>query len=100
MPLTLSVPDSQALKEHYMDFIQNGGFFIPSSGLFKMGAVVDIALNCEFADQNLVFSGKIVWLSSSNTPQGQGIGVQFIGEEGEVARLTIEKLIDFTPPVN
>ena len=93
MPLTLSVPDSKTLYEHYMSFVKEGGFFLPTTGDFEMGQVVDVVVDCAFANEKVLFSGSIIWLSPDTSTNGAGIGVQMTGNEGEQARAAIEKLI-------
>lgn len=93
--LTLKVPDKNALYQSYMQFIRNGGLFIPTNRDYRIGDPVIILLMLLDDPERHTVSGRVVWITPKDA-QGrrrQGIGVQFGRENGGVVQKKIETLL-------
>lgn len=90
--LSLSIKEKHALFTAYMPFVQNGGLFIPTKRIYKMGQEVFMLLNLMDETERLPIAGEVIWI----TPVGAegyrtpGIGVQFSDQDGGLARNKIE----------
>ncbi len=90
--LSLSIKEKQALYTAYMPFVTNGGLFIPTKRIYKMGQEVFMLLNLMEETERLPIAGEVIWI----TPVGAegyktpGIGVQFSDQDGGLARNKIE----------
>ncbi len=90
--LSLSIKEKHALYTAYMPFVENGGLFIPTKRIYKMGQEVFMLLNLMEETERLPIAGVVVWV----TPIGAegyktaGIGVQFSDQDGGLARNKIE----------
>ncbi len=77
--LSLTIKDKAVLYAAFMPFLQNGGLFIPTNKLYRLGDEVFMLLNLMDEPEKIPVAGKVVWL----TPKGAqgnraaGIGVQF-----------------------
>jgi len=96
--LSLAIKDKAVLHATYISFITNGGLFIPTSKIFKLGDVVSMLLSILDETEKLSVSGTVVWI----TPKGAqgnrapGIGVHFHGEEAKMIKNKIENYIAAT----
>lgn len=93
--LTLKIPDKHALYQSYMQFIKNGGLFIPTNRDYRIGDPVIILLLLPEDPERHSVSGRVVWITPKDA-QGrrrQGIGVQFGSENGGVVQKKIETLL-------
>ncbi len=92
--LNLNIQDKGILYAAYMPFLRNGGIFIPTHKVYKLGAEVFMLLNIMDAGEKIPVAGKVVWI----TPKGaqgnkrSGIGVQF-SDQSDQARVTIENYL-------
>ena len=90
--LSLTIKDKNALYAAYMQFIKNGGLFIPTTKRYQLGDEVFMLLTLMEESERIPVAGKVVWI----TPMGAegnratGIGVQFSEQDGGVARNKIE----------
>lgn len=94
--LSLNIREKAALYASYMPFIKNGGIFIPTNKLYKLGDEVFMLLSLLEDPAKIAVSGHVVWLTpaSAHNNHQQGIGVQFSGNEaGHQARAKIEGLL-------
>lgn len=77
--LSLTIRDKSALYAAYMPFIKNGGLFIPTNKIYKLGDEVFMLLTLMDSKEKIPVAGRVVWI----TPRGAqgnktaGIGVQF-----------------------
>ncbi len=77
--LSLSIRDKSSLYASYMPYIKNGGLFIPTSKIYKLGDEVFMLLTIMESKDKLPVAGTVVWI----TPKGAqgtkvpGIGVRF-----------------------
>lgn len=91
--LSLAIKDKSALYASYMQYIKNGGLFIPTSKPYKIGDEVFLLLTLMEESEKIPVAGRVVWI----TPKGAqgnriaGIGVQFGNDqESDLARRKIE----------
>ena len=90
--LSLTIKDKNALYAAYMQFVKNGGLFIPTNKEYKIGEEVFMLLTLMEEMERIPVAGKIIWI----TPKGAvgnraaGIGVQFSDQDGGVAQKKIE----------
>lgn len=91
--LSLTIKDKSALYASYMEFVKNGGLFIPTNKPYALGDEVFMLLSLMDNPEKIPVVGKVVWI----TPKGAqgnrvaGIGVQFSGDqESDSARKKIE----------
>ncbi len=90
--LSLTIKDKNALYAAYMQFVKNGGLFIPTNKKYKVGDEVFMLLTLMEETERIPVAGKIIWI----TPMGAegnraaGIGVQFSDQDKGTARNKIE----------
>ncbi len=90
--LSLTIKDKNALYAAYMQFVKNGGLFIPTNKKYKVGDEVFMLLTLMEETERIPVAGKIIWI----TPMGAegnratGIGVQFSDQDKGAARNKIE----------
>jgi len=90
--LNISIKDKNSLYMAYMPFIINGGLFIPTNRPYEMGQEVFVLLKLIDEPEPLPIPGKIIWKTpvGSENAQAPGIGIQFLDNDGVVARDKIE----------
>ncbi len=90
--LSLTIKDKHALYAAYMQFVKNGGLFIPTTKNYQLGDEVFMLLTLMDEPERIPVAGKVVWI----TPKGAegnkaaGVGVQFSDQDGGMARNKIE----------
>lgn len=90
--LNINIKDKNSLYMAYMPFVNNGGLFIPTNRQYEIGQEIFVLLKLVDEQQPVPISGKVVWKTpaGSQNNQVQGIGIQFMEEDGMVARDKIE----------
>jgi len=90
--LSLTIKDKSALYAAYMPFVKNGGLFIPTNKVYKLGDEVFMLLTLMDENEKLPVAGKIVWITpkGSQGNRAAGIGVQFSDQDEGNARNKIE----------
>jgi type IV pilus assembly protein PilZ len=90
--LSLTIKDKNALYAAYMQFVKNGGLFIPTSKQYKLGDEVFMLLTLMDEVERLPVAGKIIWITpvGAEGNRAAGIGVQFSDQDGGAARNKIE----------
>lgn len=90
--LSLTIKDKNALYAAYMQFVQNGGLFIPTSKSYKLGDEVLMLLTLMDEPERIPVAGKIVWITpvGAEGNRSAGIGVQFSEQDGGATRDKIE----------
>lgn len=89
---TLAIKDKKQLYKSYMPFITNGGLFIPTKRMYKMGEEVFMLLILMDETERLPIAGTVVW----KTPEGgdanrpAGIGIQLNNKDGGKVKNKIE----------
>jgi type IV pilus assembly protein PilZ len=90
--LSLTIKDKNALYAAYMQFVKNGGLFIPTSKKYRLGDEVFMLLTLMEETERIPVAGKIIWVTpiGAEGNRAAGIGVQFSDQDGGVARNKIE----------
>jgi type IV pilus assembly protein PilZ len=90
--LSLTIKDKNALYAAYMQFVKNGGLFIPTNKKYKLGDEVFMLLTLMEETERIPVAGKIIWITpiGAEGNRAAGIGVQFSDQDGGVARNKIE----------
>ena len=91
--ISFSISDKGALYASYMQFLQNGGVFVPTTTPYQLGDSVFMLLKLMDANNPIPVEGTIAWVTPAGA-QGnktQGVGVHF-GEE-PAAKRTIEDVL-------
>jgi type IV pilus assembly protein PilZ len=92
---TLAIKDKKQLFKSYMPFITNGGLFIPTKRMYKMGEEVFMFLVLMDETERLTIAGTVVW----KTPEGgdanraAGIGIQLSNKDGGKVKNKIESYL-------
>jgi type IV pilus assembly protein PilZ len=90
--LSLTIKDKNALYAAYMQFVKNGGLFIPTTKRYQLGDEVFMLLTLMDEAERIPVAGKVVWITplGAKGNRAAGIGVQFSDQDGGVARNKIE----------
>jgi len=90
--IPIHIKDKKTLYASYMPFVINGGLFIATSKAFDIGQEVFVLLKIMDELTPLPIPGKVVWKtpSSSENYQAVGIGIQFMDQDGLLAKDKIE----------
>ena len=90
--LSLTIKDKNALYAAYMQFVHNGGLFIPTNKKYNLGDEVFMLLSLMEEAERLPVAGKIIWITpiGAEGNRAAGIGVQFSDQDGGQARNKIE----------
>lgn len=90
--LSLTIKDKNALYAAYMQFVKNGGLFIPTTKQYRLGDEVFMLLTLMDEAERLPVAGKIIWITpvGAEGNRAAGIGVQFSDQDGGAARNKIE----------
>lgn len=90
--LSLTIKDRNALYAAYMQFVKNGGLFVPTSKQYSIGDEVFMLLSLMDETERIPVAGKIIWVTpvGAEGNRAAGIGVQFSDQDGGMARNKIE----------
>ncbi|RLJ20298.1 pilus assembly protein PilZ [bacterium endosymbiont of Escarpia laminata] len=90
--LSLTIKDKNALYAAYMQFVKNGGLFIPTTKKYRLGDEVFMLLTLMEEAERIPVAGKIIWVTpiGAEGNRAAGIGVQFSDQDGGAARNKIE----------
>ncbi|MCP3670848.1 MAG: pilus assembly protein PilZ [Gammaproteobacteria bacterium] len=90
--LSLTIKDKNALYAAYMQYVKNGGLFIPTNKQYKLGDEVFMLLTLMDETERIPVAGKVVWITpmGSEGNRAAGVGVQFSDQDGGIARSKIE----------
>lgn len=90
--LSLTIKDKNALYAAYMQYVKNGGLFIPTNKKYRLGDEVFMLLTLMEETERIPVAGKVVWITpmGSEGNRAAGIGVQFSDQDGGIARNKIE----------
>lgn len=93
--LSLAIKDKGALYAAYMPYVKNGGLFIPTNKVYRLGDEVFLLLTLMDEMEKLPVAGKVIWVTpkASQGNRVAGIGVQFSEQDGEAARNKIETFL-------
>jgi len=90
--LSLTIKDKNALYAAYMQFVENGGLFIPTNKKYRLGDEVFMLLTLMDETERIPVAGKIIWITPAGAEgnRAAGIGVQFSDQDDGMARNKIE----------
>ncbi len=90
--LSLTIKDKNALYAAYMQFVKNGGLFIPTTKKYNIGDEVFMLLSLMEEPERLPVAGRIIWITpvGAEGNRAAGIGVQFSDQDNGMARNKIE----------
>ena len=90
--LSLTIKDKHALYAAYMQFVKNGGLFIPTNKKYKLGDEVFMLLTLMEETERIPVAGKIIWITpvGAEGNRAAGIGVQFSTQDNGNTRNKIE----------
>lgn len=97
--LSLVIRNLDELRAAFMPFVKGGGLFVPCSGGYRLGDIVQVQFSLMDASTPRLIPGSVVWL----TPQGirgrrlPGIGIR-LPEADEDIRASIERLLMTSQP--
>lgn len=93
--LNLAIKDKAALYSAYMQYIKNGGLFIPTNKEYKLGTEVFMLLTLMDDPTKHPVAGKVVWITPEGAQSNKkaGIGIQFSTQDGGQTRTKIETLL-------
>lgn len=79
------ITDRGALYACYMQFVQNGGVFIPTNRNYDLGDQVFVLLQLMDQPAPIALNGSVVWLTPAGAQGNKtaGIGVQFADDSTE-----------------
>ncbi len=90
--VNLTIKDKSALYAAYMQFIRNGGLFIPTIKKYQLGDDVFMLLTLMEEVERIPVAGKVIWITPPGAEGNRtaGIGVQFSDQDGGAAQKKIE----------
>lgn len=93
--LSLTIRDKSSLYAAYMPYVKNGGLFIPTDKLYKLGDEVFMLLTLTDSKEKLPVAGRVIWITPPGAQgnRSAGIGVQFSELDNGATRSKIETLL-------
>ena len=85
-----------ALYAAYMPMLTDGGLFVPTQRLYKLGEDIYLLLSLPDDPQRYPVAGKVAWITPANASGGrtQGVGVRFPADEKtRLLKLKIEETL-------
>jgi type IV pilus assembly protein PilZ len=93
--LSYNIGSKQELYAAFMPFLINGGLFVPTKKVFRLGDEVLILLSL-LGEERIAIPGKVAWITPLGSQHSihSGVGVQFSDSpEGSQAKTTISSLL-------
>jgi len=93
--ISFSITDKGALYAAYMQFVTNGGVFVPTNRGYELGDSVFLLLKLMEEPSPIPVEGKIVWITPTGAQGNKtpGVGVQFLEDKGQSPRSAIEQYL-------
>lgn len=93
--ISFTITDKGALYASYMQFVTNGGIFVPTNRAYELGDNVFMLLKLMDESSPLPIEGKIVWITPTGAQGNKtpGVGVQFADARGRAPKETIEEFL-------
>ncbi len=94
--MSLEFKDFNQVANVYMDFVVDGGFFIPTNQPFEMGQEIFIALTLpDDPERRVPAATKVVWITPPNATKSKpGIGVQLIGANAKNINTRLKNCVE------
>lgn len=88
----INIEDKRQLYNSFMPFIKNGALFVCTEKTYMLGDEVFLLIKLLDEPEKYPIIGKVVWITPNCAQGGRapGIGVQFIGSEGQEVLSKIE----------
>lgn len=88
----VNIRDKHELYNVYMPFIKGGALFVRTDKAYKLADEVFLLVKLLDEPEKYPIAGKVVWITPSCAQGGRapGIGVQFVGSEGQEVLNKIE----------
>lgn len=92
--IAFSITDRGALYASYMQFVQNGGVFVPTNRNYELGDNVFLLLQLMDDSSPLALNGSVVWITPAGAQGNKpaGIGVKF-SDDSQHAKSAIEEYL-------
>jgi type IV pilus assembly protein PilZ len=93
--LSFAIKDKTALYASFMQFIRNGGLFIPTTKRYQLGDEIFLLLQLMEEPDRIPVAGKVIWVTPPGAEGNRavGVGVQFSEQDKGVARRKIEEYL-------
>jgi len=93
--ISFSITDKGALYAAYMQYVTNGGVFVPTNRGYELGDSVFMLLKLMEDQAPIPIDGKIVWITppGSQGNKTPGVGVQFGEDRGRSPKTLIEEYL-------
>ena len=90
--IAFSITDRGALYACYMQFVQNGGVFVPTTRNYELGDRIFVLLQLMDDPSPMALNGSVVWQTPAGAQGNKtaGVGIQFDEESGQ-AKTVIEE---------
>lgn len=88
----VNIKDKEELFQYYMPFIIDGALFVRTEKAYKLGDEVFLLVKLIDDPEKYPVAGRVVWITPACAQGGRaaGIGVQFVGSEGQEVRNKID----------
>lgn len=82
--ISFTISDRGALYASYMQFVENGGVFVPTNRAYELGDNVFMLLKLMDDNSPVAVEGKVVWITPPGSQGNKtvGVGVQFNDSDG------------------
>ena len=91
IPLQIRNPEQLAVM--YMPFVRNGGIFIPTPKLPRIGDEIAFLLRLPGRPQPLKVLGRVIWINPPGGSFRTGFGVQFDEQDKGETKRAIEEIL-------
>lgn len=93
--LPVTIRDKAALHTAYMPFLKNGGLFVATDRICRLGEDVIIILSLMDEVERIPVPGKVVWITpkAAEGYRTPGVGVEFNADDAGATRMRIESYL-------
>jgi type IV pilus assembly protein PilZ len=94
--LSMNINSKSALYASYIPFFTNGGIFVPTPKIYKIGDEVFVLLQLMDDPTKHAVAAAVAWVTPAGAQGGktQGVGLHFAGDEaGKGLRARIETIL-------
>ena len=94
--MSLAIRERAGLYAAYMPFLINGGIFVPTNKICRLGEEIFLLLSLMQDENRYPIAGRVAWITpaGASNNHSQGIGVQLPSDEsGRKLRQRIEELL-------
>lgn len=94
--MSLAIRERAGLYAAYMPFLINGGIFVPTNKVCRLGEEIFLLLSLMQDENRYPIAGRVAWITpaGASNNHSQGIGIQLPSDEsGRKLRQRIEELL-------